>query len=141
MPQIIENAIAENLSAWIAANRPAAIPTTVPVLLANRDEVRTRPCIVVSVEDSKSMPRLPNTAKAGVKFYLFSQIDDTRIEDHTAWASALANLLRDRAKLTADLECDTFILHDLLWRETLTSPDETRGRETVLTFEAVASAV
>ena len=87
------------------------------------------------------MPRLPNTAKAGVKFYLFSQIDDTPIEDHTAWASALANLLRDRAKLTADLECDTFILHDLLWRETLTSPDETRGRETVLTFEAVASAV
>ena len=141
MSQIIEDAIVTKLSAWIDSHRPAAIPSQVPVLVANRDEIRTRPCIVLSVEDSKGVPRMPNTARAGLKVYLFSQIDDTPVETHAAWAAALAALLRGRAAIKADLESDTFLLHDLIWRDTLTSPDETRGRETVITFESVASAV
>ena len=35
----------------------------------------------------------------------------------------------------------TSLLHDLLDRESATSPDEARGRESVLTYEAVVSAV
>lgn len=141
MSQIIEDAIAKNLAGWIAANRPATIPADVPVLIANRDELRTRPCIVVSVEDSKGVSGLPNTSRAGTKIYLFTQIDDTPFEEHQAWASSLDALMRNRKRMIIDLEADDFMLHDLMWRDTLTNPDETRGRETILTFEAVASAV
>jgi len=43
--------------------------------------------------------------------------------------------------IQADLNDDTFCLHDLLLRDSSTVPDESRGRETVVSYEAVVSAV
>jgi hypothetical protein len=73
--------------------------------------------------------------------HLFSQVDDTPAETHAAWAGQLVVLLQGKAAIQADLESTTFILHDLIARETVTSPDESRGRESVLGFEAVVSAI
>jgi hypothetical protein len=49
-------------------------------------------------------------------------------------------MLRDTDSIRAELASDSFLLHDLIARETSTVPDETRGRETTLSFEAVVSA-
>jgi hypothetical protein len=72
--------------------------------------------------------------------HLFSQTDDTPAAIHASIAAALESLLRDTDSIRAELASDTFLLHDLIARETSTVPDETRGRETVLSFEAVFSA-
>jgi len=56
-------------------------------------------------------------------------------------AAELAALLADVAPILTDLNTDTFCIHDLIARETATTPDEQRGRETVLSYEAVVSAV
>jgi hypothetical protein len=141
MPQIIEDALTSKLAEWIDENRPESIPASVPVHVANRDELRSRPCIVLATSESKSVPAMPNTARIKLDIHLFSQIDDTPAATHAQWAAALGDLLRDKAAIRADLDSDTFVLHDLLARETATTPDETRGRETVLTFEAIVSAV
>ncbi len=141
MPQIIEDALTSKLAAWINENRPESVPSSVPVHVANRDELRTRPCIVLATSESKSVPGMPHTARIKLDIHLFSQIDDTPAATHAEWAAALADLLRDKAGIRSDLDSETFLLHDLLPRETATTPDETRGRETVLTFEAVVSAV
>ena len=50
-------------------------------------------------------------------------------------------LLADKAAIRTDLDSATFLLHDLIPRESVTVPDEARGRETTLTYEAVVSAV
>ena len=141
MPQIIEDALTSKLAAWIAENRPESVPFAIPVHVANRDELRTRPCIVLATSESKSVPAMPHTARIKLDVHLFSQIDDTPAATHAAWAAALGDVLRDKSAIRANLESETFILHDLLPRETGTTPDETRGRETVLSFEAVVSAV
>jgi hypothetical protein len=141
MPQIIEDALTSKLAEWIDENRPESIPASVTVHVANRDELRSRPCIVLATSESKSVPAMPNTARIKLDIHLFSQIDDTPAATHAQWAAALGDLLRDKAAIRADLDSDTFVLHDLLARETATTPDETRGRETVLTFEAIVSAV
>jgi hypothetical protein len=143
MPQIIEDALTSKLAAWIDTNRPDGFPESValPVHVANRDELRTRPCIVLATSDSKSVPGMPHTARIKLDIHIFSQIDDTPVETHAEWAASLANMFRDKAEIRAGLDSETFILHDLLPRETATTPDETRGRETVLSFEAVVSAV
>lgn len=141
MPQIIEDALTAKLAAWIESNRPEEIADTVPVYVANRDEIRTRPCIVLATSDAKSVPAMPHTARVKLDVHLFSQIDDTPVTVHTAWASAMADLLRAKSAIREDLDSETFILHDLLPRETATTPDESRGRETILSFEAVVSAV
>lgn len=143
MPQILEEALTSKLAAWIDSNRPAGFPsaTALPVHVANRDELRTRPCIVLATSEAKSVPALPHTIRVRLDVHLFSQVDDTPAATHAEWAAALDSLLRDRAAIRADLESETFIFHDLLARETATTPDETRGRETVLGFEAVVSAV
>ena len=53
----------------------------------------------------------------------------------------LARLLAGVAAIQTSLNSETFCLHDLIARETATTPDEQRGRETILTYEAVVSAV
>ena len=39
MPQIIEDALSSKLAEWIDENRPESIPATIPVHVANRDEL------------------------------------------------------------------------------------------------------
>jgi hypothetical protein len=56
-------------------------------------------------------------------------------------AKALSDLLADRGTIKTALNSSTFILHALMLRESSTSPDEARGRESVITYEAIASAV
>jgi hypothetical protein len=73
--------------------------------------------------------------------HLFSQVDDTPAETHAEWAGKLAVLLGGKAAIQADLDSGTFVLHDLIERESTTTPDESRGRETVLSYEAVVSAI
>jgi hypothetical protein len=141
MPQIIEDALTSKLAAWIQENRPEALPEALPVLVANRDELRTRPCLVLATSEAKSVPAMPHTARLRLDIHLFSQVDDTPVATHAEWAAALADLLRDKQAIRSDLDSDTFLLHDLIARETATTPDETRGRESILTFEAVVSAV
>ena len=53
----------------------------------------------------------------------------------------LVTLLRGKAAIQADLNSESFLLHDLIERESTTTPDESRGRETVLSYEAIVSAV
>ena len=50
-------------------------------------------------------------------------------------------MLHDKAAIQAALDSDNFVLHDLLDRESTTTPDEARGRESVLSYEAVVSAI
>ncbi len=141
MPQIIEDALTSKLAEWIDENRPESVPASVPVHVANRDELRSRPCIVIATSEAKRVPAMPNTARIKLDIHLFSQVDDTPATTHAQWAAALGDMLRDKAAIRTDLDSETFILHDLLARETATTPDETRGRETVLTYEAIVSAV
>lgn len=141
MSNLIEDSLTSKLAAWLIENRPGTIAATVPIHVANRDELRSRPCIVLATSDTKPVSGMPHTARIKLEVHLFSQADDTPAADHAAWAAALAGLLADVATLRADLNSDTFCFHDLLSRETTTIPDETRGRETVLSFEAVVSAV
>ena len=141
MPTLTEDSLTSNLANWLNDNRPEAIPATVPIHVANRDELRSRPCIVLATSDSKAVSGLPNTVRVKLDVHLFSQLDDTPADTHTAWASELMALLRQRATIQQDLNSESFCLHDLIPRESATTPDEQRGRETVLSFEAVLSAV
>ena len=141
MSNLIEDALTSKLAAWLGENRPEAIPATVPIHVANRDELRSRPCIVFATSDTKPVSGMRHTARIKLDVHLFSQVDDTPAANHAAWAASLADLLADVATLRLDLNSETFCLHDLLARETATTPDETRGRETVLSYEAVVSAV
>jgi len=140
MSTLIEDSLTSNLATWLNSNRPETIPGSVPIHVANRDELRTRPCVVLATSDSKPVSAMRNTARIKLDVHLFSQVDDTPADDHVAWAVAIASLLADVAAIRTDLNSDTFCLHDLLVRETATTPDETRGRETILTYEAVVSA-
>lgn len=89
MPTLIEDALTSKLANWLNANRPEAIPSTVPIHVANRDELRSRPCIVLATSDSKAVSGLPNTARLKLDLHLFSQLDDTPAETHATWASEL----------------------------------------------------
>lgn len=140
MPNLIEDALTAKLAAWLDANRPDAIPPALPIHVANRDELRTRPCIVLATSETKPVTGLRHTARIRLDLHLFSQADDTPAETHAEWAAALAGLLHDVATLRAALDSATFLLHDLLPRDSATTPDETRGRETIITYEAVVSA-
>jgi hypothetical protein len=141
MPQIIEDALTSKLAEWIDQNRPEELPDAIPVLVANRDELRTRPCIVIATSEAKPVSAMPHTARMRLDVHLFSQVDDTPIATHAEWAATLADLLRDKLAIQSDIDSDNFILHDLIARETATTPDESRGRESILTFEAVVSAI
>ncbi len=141
MPNLIEDALASKLAAWLADNRPEALPTSVPIHVANRDELRTRPCVVLATSDTKPVSGARHTARIKLDVHLFSQVDDTPAETSAVWACELARLLAGVAAIQADLNDDTFCLHDLLLRDSTTVPDESRGRETVVSYEAVVSAV
>ena len=140
MSQLIEDALATRLAQWIVSNRAPGLPAEVPVHIAGRDEMRTRPCIVLETSDAKLVPALPFTARINLSVHLFTQTDDTPVADHGAWAAALESMLRETGQMREDLDSPAFVLHDLIARETSTEPDETRGRETVLSFEAVVTA-
>ena len=143
MPNLIEDALTSKLAAWIDTNRPEGFPdaSTLPVHVARRDEIRTRPCVVLDTSESKPVPAMPHTARVKLDVHLFSQADDTPAETHALWAALLVGLLRDQAAMQTALNSTTFILHALLPRDSVTTPDEARGRETVLGYEAVVSAV
>ncbi len=141
MPNLIEDRLSSLLAAWIDANRPEDFPESLPVHVARRDEIRTRPCVVLNPSESKPVPGMPHTARLKLDLHLFSQVDDTPADTHGEWAGKLVTLLRGKAAIQNDLDSDTFVLHDLIERESTTTPDESRGRETVLSYEAVVSAI
>ena len=143
MPNLIEDRLSSLLAEWIDTNRPAGLPNSasLPVHVARRDEIRTRPCVVLNTSESKPIPGMPHTARLKLDVHLFSQVDDTPAETHAEWAGKLAVLLGGKAAIQAALDSATFIFHDLLDRESVTTPDESRGRESVLSYEAVVSAI
>ena len=141
MSHSIEDALVSNLAAWLDANRPDGLPTTIPIHIANRDELRGRPCVVLNASESKPISAMPHTARVKLDVHLFSQLDDTPAETHAEWAGKLVGLLGGKAAIQSALDSETFVLHDLLARESVTSPDEARGRESVLSYEAIVSAV
>jgi hypothetical protein len=141
MPNLIEDRLSSLLATWIDTHRPVGFPTGIPVHVARRDEIRTRPCVVLDTTESKPVPAMPHTARVKLDVHLFSQVDDTPAETHALWAALLVNLLQGKAAIQAALDSATFVLHDLIERESATTPDEARGRETVLGYEAVVSAV
>ena len=141
MSNLIEDRLSSLLAEWIDTNRPEEFPESIPVHVARRDEIRTRPCVVLNPAESKPVPGMPHTARLKLDVHLFSQVDDTPAETHAEWAGLLVTLLRGKTTIQAALDSDTFVLHDLIERESATIPDESRGRETVLSYEAVVSAV
>ena len=141
MPNLIEDRLSSLMAEWIDTNRPEGFPESIPVHVARRDEIRTRPCVVLNPAESKPVTAMPHTARVKLDVHVFSQVDDTPAGTHAEWAGMLVVLLRDKATIRAVLDSDTFILHDLIERESTTTPDESRGRETVLGYEAVVSAV
>ena len=141
MPNLIEDSLTSKLADWLNGNRPTGIPTSVAIQVANRDEIRTRPCIVLATSEVKPVTGLRHTARLKLDVHLFSQADDTGAAEHAGWASALATSLSELEAIKADIDSDSFCLHDLLLRDSSTTPDESRGRETVISYEAVVSAV
>lgn len=141
MPNLIEDRLATLLAVWIDSHRPDGFPESIPVHIARRDEIRTRPCIVLNPSEAKPIPAMPHTARVKLDVHLFSQVDDTPAETHAEWAGKLAVLLNGKTVIQAALDSETFVLHDLLDRESVTTPDEARGRESVLSYEAVVSAI
>jgi hypothetical protein len=141
MSTLIEDALASKLAAWLNDNRPEEIPATVPIHVANRDELRSRPCIVLATSEARLVSGMRHTARIKLDVHLFTQVDDTPAGDHASWAAALAGVLHDVVEIQTDLNASTFCLHGLIPRDTATIPDEQRGRESVLSFEAVVSAV
>ena len=141
MPKLIEDRLSSLLAEWIDNHRPEGFSESIPVHVARRDEVRTRPCVVLNPAEAKPVTAMPHTARVKLDVHLFSQVDDTPADDHATWAGKLVTLLRGKAAIQADLNSESFLLHDLIERESTTTPDETRGRETVLSYEAIVSAV
>ena len=141
MPTLIEDALTSKLATWLNDNRPADIPGSIPIQVANRDELRTRPCIVLAASETKPVPGMRHTARIKLDAHLFSQVDDSTADQHALWAVALVAALAETPTLRADLNSETFCLHDLLLRDSSTTPDESRGRETIISYEAIVSAV
>ena len=143
MPNLIEDRLSSLLAEWIDTNRPVEFPdsSALPVHVARRDEIRTRPCVVLNPSETKPTPALPHTARVKLDVHLFSQVDDTPAETHAEWAGKLVAMLGDKTVIQSVLDSDTFVLHDLLERESVTTPDEARGRESVLNYESIVSAI
>ena len=143
MPNLIEDRLTALLAEWIDTNRPEGFPdaSTLPIHVARRDEIRTRPCVVLNTSESKPIAAMPHSARMKLDVHLFSQVDDTPAETHAEWAGKIVSMLHDKAAIQAALDSDNFVLHDLLDRESTTTPDEARGRESVLSYEAVVSAI
>jgi len=58
MPQTIEDALTSKLAAYIDSNRPEGFPppSSLPVHVAARDEIRTRPCLALEATECKPVP-------------------------------------------------------------------------------------
>ena len=143
MPNLIEDRLSTLLAEWIDTNRPAGFPDSIvlPVHVARRDEIRTRPCVVINASEAKPIPAMPHSARVKLDVHLFSQVDDTPAETHALWAGAIVSMLHDKLVIKSALDSQSFVLHDLIERESTTTPDEARGRESVLSYEAVVSAI
>jgi hypothetical protein len=65
MPNLIEDRLTSLLAEWIDSNRPDEFPDTadLPVHVARRDEIRSRPCVVLNASESKPIPAMPHTAR------------------------------------------------------------------------------
>ncbi|MCX6868841.1 MAG: hypothetical protein NTV46_22090 [Verrucomicrobia bacterium] len=50
MPNLIEDRLTSLLAEWIDSNRPDEFPNAaaLPVHVARRDEIRSRPCVVLN---------------------------------------------------------------------------------------------
>ena len=138
---MIEDRLLSLLAAWIDDNRPDGFPaaSALPVHVAARDEVRARPCVVLDAPESKPVAAMPETSRIRLEVHLFTQADDTPAATHDAWATAIAAVLAGRDGLIAGVSSDSFLLHDLIHRESTTAPDEARGRQSTLAYEAVAT--
>jgi hypothetical protein len=141
MPNLIEDRLSSLLAQWIDTNRPEDFPETLPIHVARRDEIRSRPCVVLNPSEAKPIPAMPHTARVKLDVHLFSQVDDTPAGTHALWAGLLVATLHDKAVIKSALDSQSFVLHDLIERESTTTPDEARGRESVLSYEAVVSAI
>lgn len=141
MPNLIEDRLSSLLAEWMTSHRPAEIPESIPFHVARRDDIRTRPCVVLNPTESKPIPGMPHSARVKLDVHIFSQVDDTPAETHAEWAGKIVSMLHDKAAIKSALDSQSFVLHDLLDRESTTTPDEARGRETVLSYEAVVSVV
>ena len=141
MPNMIEDRLTSLLAGRIDTHRPDGFPDSIPIHVARRDEIRTRPCVVLNASEAKPIQGMPHTARVKLDVHLFSQVDDTPADTHAEWAGKLVALLGGKAAIQSALDSETFVLHDLLDRESVTTPDEARGRESVLSYEAVVSAI
>jgi len=81
---MIEDRLSSLLAEWIDSNRPDEFPDSaiMPVHVARRDEIRTRPCIVLNTSESKPVPPMQYTARVKLDVHLFSQVDDTPADNH-----------------------------------------------------------
>ena len=141
MTNLIEDRLTSLIAEWIDTHRPDGFPDSIPVHVARRDEIRNRPCVVLNTSESKPIAGMPHSARVKLDVHLFSQVDDTPAESHALWAGLLVSALNEKAVIKSALDSQDFILHDLIERETTTTPDEARGRESVLGYEAVVSAI
>ena len=141
MPNLIEDRLTSLLAEWIDTHRPDGFPDTIPVHIARRDEIRNRPCVVLNTSESKPIAGMPHSARVKLDVHVFSQVDDTLAESHALWAGLLVSTLHEKLVIKSALDSQCFILHDLIERESTTTPDEARGRESVLSYEAVVSAI
>ncbi len=141
MPNLIEDRLTSLLAAWIDAHRTDGFPDSIPVHVARRDEIRIRPCVVLNTSESKPIAGMPHSARVKLDVHVFSQVDDTPAESHALWAGLLVSALQGKAVIKSALYSQSFVLHDLIQRESTTTPDEARGRESVLSYEAVVSAI
>jgi hypothetical protein len=138
MSNVTASKTSEAIASWL--EETLVLDPAVPVWVANRDQIRTRPCIVVKAGDFTRVPGTVYTGRGKVEVMVFSQIDITPIETHVAIATAVEAALVDIAAIKAFVDGTQFRLHDLLPRGGETDPDESRGRETIHTYEGVASA-
>ncbi len=141
MPELIEDILTKNLVEWVVLHLNGGFVPLDRVHISNRDLVRKRPCVVFEVIESKRFPAMPNSAAVKLDIHVFSQVKDTPAEDHGAMAREMQDVLADKQTLKSDLNSTTFVLHDLILRGSSTLPDEEQGRESVLTYDAVVSAV
>ncbi|MCX8497515.1 MAG: hypothetical protein ORN51_15145, partial [Akkermansiaceae bacterium] len=95
MPNLIEDRLTTLLAEWIDTNRPEEFPdsSTLPIHVARRDEIRTRPCVVLNASESKPIPAMPHSARMKLDVHLFSQVDDTPAETHAEWAGKIVSML------------------------------------------------
>ena len=141
MPNLIEDRLTSLLAEWIDTHRPDGFPDSIPVHVARRDEIRNRPCVVLNTSESKPIAGMPHSARVKLDVHVFSQVDDTPAESHALWAGLLVSALHEKLVIKSALDSQSFVLHDLIERESTTTPDEARGRESVLSYEAVVSAI